>query len=421
MKLMVYEIRIDLTAFKPQKLIKTGHTIEKLVNSRVFTTDEEKLFQIVKKIVYEDKINLKELRKIVFNLKKVLDTIDSKNHKSNFLNIFSKNHITVQKMNKNMANSLKLISPKDRLSTLEFLYANLADCDKEKLYEMKIIARNLLFGIKEEDVDSSKSMLFKFIFSDQSYTEFFGEMFLYNLELGREIKVFEENARIHRESNMFIDIVVNTLNQRLPYLIEKNKNNIDFNLCIIIDSLNSNLKIKYYNSILEYFNRIINSPENFNDFYFKRIESIFGVPVHNNPSWRLFSNIACNVFNAWLNFRKLENIFNYEVSDQYRLDFWKRYLRYFKEIEYFEKIQQMIVFETNRHTFIEFGKIGALYCYDINHINIQYIKSVMNEFSTNNIISIVKNRDICLFRKNHVSLNWHSKFEIELMKYGYHR
>ena len=114
----------------------------------------------------------------------------------------------------------------------------------------------------------------------------------------------------------------------------------------------------------------------------------------------------------WLVSADLEKYFSIEVKDKIRLKFWKRYIKYIKEVRYFERLKQAIVMLTDEHIFIEFGEKGnAAYCHRKDYISFNEI----NRLSTN---SKLKDRDEAVFFIPH-SGSWEIKLKTRLYELGY--
>ena len=113
---------------------------------------------------------------------------------------------------------------------------------------------------------------------------------------------------------------------------------------------------------------------------------------------------------SWLIGNQLVEIFDVKVQDRERLEFWKQYVRDIRKIVYLESLNQAIIMETERDTFVEFGKTGnALYIYNGRKLK---------EFKENTNIYRLKNKDRAYDAFNHRGY-WQQKLERELWVLGY--
>nr|WP_238983221.1 hypothetical protein [Fusobacterium nucleatum] len=146
----------------------------------------------------------------------------------------------------------------------------------------------------------------------------------------------------------------------------------------------------------------------------EKIHEYLKAPHKNSPKWQWgdFTEAQIEIMRIWLVSADLEKYFSIEVKDKIRLKFWKRYIKYIKEVRYFERLKQAIVMLTDEHIFIEFGEKGnAAYCHRKDYISFNEI----NRLSTN---SKLKDRDEAVFFIPH-SGNWEIKLKTRLYELGY--
>ena len=221
---------------------------------------------------------------------------------------------------------------------------------------------------------------------------------------------------ISEEREVFLDIMNKVLFD-IVYFVKLEKDYINKILADFFDRVTHEVRIESFKKVLNYY---VEEYEKTDDIsvcsraIMEKIHEYLKDPHKNSPKWQWgdFSEAQIEIMRIWLVSADLEKYFSIEVKDKIRLKFWKRYIKYIKEVRYFERLKQAIVMLTDEHIFIEFGEKGnAAYCHRKDYISFNEI----NRLSTN---SKLKDRDEAVFFIPH-SGNWDIKLKTRLYELGY--
>ena len=146
----------------------------------------------------------------------------------------------------------------------------------------------------------------------------------------------------------------------------------------------------------------------------EKIHGYLKDPHKNSPKWQWgeFNEEQIEIMRIWHINKDLEKYFSLEVKDKIRLEFWRRYIKYIKEVKYFERLKQAIVMLTDKHIFIEFGEKGnAAYGYKKGYISFDEIEKLSR-------VTKLKNPEEVEIYMKHLP-NWEIKLKSILHKHGY--
>ena len=364
---------------------------------------------IILKVNNNKNISYEELEIVIYNLEKAKKIVE-KNFTAKLYEIL--NRINIQTNEKRPVNAI------------EDIYVNLSVYFQEKELEkaLKNIATKYIFDKK---YNSNINKIFEEYLSSNL---FFKEYFFLKLEKSiidnKEYKLFIKKYNIEDTMEIFQISINRILFENIEKYLVINNSKLDNVLVEMIEEYFDNIEKKKecYKKVLRYY--YINSIDfdMYSEIWMIEILNNLGEPNKNSSKWENIDEELIELVKKWLLKRELEKIFTINVRDKRRLDFWKQYVKDMEKVEYFENLNQAIVMETKKHTFIEFGVVGnAFYCYDIKDFNINLI-SIYEEkynYAVNKILKEMKNQDICIIRETHSSRQWEMNFEYELGKLSY--
>ena len=203
----------------------------------------------------------------------------------------------------------------------------------------------------------------------------------------------------------------------IVYYVKLEKPYIEQILADFFDRVKHEVRIESFKRILNYYVEEYEEDEDISicsRVIMEKIHEYLKDPHKNSPKWQWgdFSEAQIEIMRIWLVSADLEKYFSIEVNDKVRLQFWRRYIKYIKEVRYFERLKQAIVMLTDEHIFIEFGEKGnAAYCYKKDYISFSEINNLSTNFR-------LKNRASAEFFMSH-SGNWEVKLKSTLYRLGY--
>ena len=86
-----------------------------------------------------------------------------------------------------------------------------------------------------------------------------------------------------------------------------------------------------------------------------------GDPRHQIRSWQFLSKDELEQVKLWVMQQDLESFFGL-FHDNERFDYWKRFLKYMRDVHSYKDIQ-VLCMDFSSFVVVEFGKIGAAYFY----------------------------------------------------------
>ena len=183
------------------------------------------------------------------------------------------------------------------------------------------------------------------------------------------------------------------------------------------DKVKHKIRIESFKRILNYYIEEYKQTEDIgvcSRLIMEKIHEYLKDPHRNSPKWQWgeFNEEQIEIMRIWLVSADLEKYFSIEVNDKVRLQFWRRYIKYIKEVRYFERLKQAIVMLTDKHIFIEFGEKGnAAYGYKKGYISFDEIEKLSR-------VTKLKNPEEVEIYMKHLP-NWEIKLKSILHKHGY--
>jgi hypothetical protein len=212
------------------------------------------------------------------------------------------------------------------------------------------------------------------------------------------------------------------LKRRVMDELAAHKNNdFDFHMHILKEYINPNDHKEIFQSLLlsmvdENLEHLDSATEN----WFIFIGDQLGDPYGNlKTKWIGISEDAKKTFQRRKALKNIKYFFSEITGDRRRLNFWKQYASYFYRVEYFEQYDKALLMETSKYLFVEFAKIGAMYMYRKDVLDISSFEEKFKYRSRTSVVtSVLKNPKICSERMTHTG-DWESKFRDAFNNYRY--
>jgi hypothetical protein len=393
---------INFKKFYPVNLEKKKDEINNFWNQIFKVVRDEKIFELIERVLKKKNLKVDEIIILLFNIKKVHDYLIHKNVElADFI------------MNIKFDLSEKKVKRKECMMDIYQAIVSYFNENDVELALNLFVDENINF--EKEDESEIIQVYQEYSKSKKDYT-----LFLYDETVkaikNNKLKDTLDRLFISEEREVFLDIMNKVLFD-IVYFVKLEKDYINKILADFFDRVTHEVRIESFKKVLNYY---VEEYEKTDDIsvcsraIMEKIHEYLKDPHKNSPKWQWgdFTEAQIEIMRIWLVSADLEKYFSIEVKDKIRLKFWKRYIKYIKEVRYFERLKQAIVMLTDEHIFIEFGEKGnAAYCHRKDYISFNEI----NRLSTN---SKLKDRDEAVFFIPH-SGNWEIKLKTRLYELGY--
>ena len=393
---------INFKKFYPVNLEKKKDEINNFWNQIFKVVRDEKIFELIERVLKKKNLKVDEIIILLFNIKKVHDYLIHKNVElADFI------------MNIKFDLSEKKVKRKECMMDIYQAIVSYFNENDVELALNLFVDENINF--EKEDESEIIQVYQEYSKSKKDYT-----LFLYDETVkaikNNKLKDTLDRLFISEEREVFLDIMNKVLFD-IVYFVKLEKDYINKILADFFDRVTHEVRIESFKKVLNYY---VEEYEKTDDIsvcsraIMEKIHEYLKAPHKNSPKsqWGDFTEAQIEIMRIWLVSADLEKYFSIEVKDKIRLKFWKRYIKYIKEVRYFERLKQAIVMLTDEHIFIEFGEKGnAAYCHRKDYISFNEI----NRLSTN---SKLKDRDEAVFFIPH-SGNWEIKLKTRLYELGY--
>ena len=392
---------INFKKFYPVNLEKKKDEINDFWNQIFKEVRDEKIFELIEKVLRNKSLKVDEVIILLYNIKKVDEYLIRKNTELSDFIISIKFDLSEKKEKRkeclmDIYQAIVSYYNKNEVETaLNFLVEDNIDLKKEE---------SEIAQVYQEYSSSKKDYI----------------LFLYDETIkaikNNKLKETLEKFYVSEEREVFSYIMEKVLLD-IVYYVKLEKPYIEQILADFFDRVKHEVRIESFKRILNYYVEEYEEDEDISicsRVIMEKIHEYLKDPHKNSPKWQWgdFSEAQIEIMRIWLVSADLEKYFSIEVKDKIRLKFWKRYIKYIKEVRYFERLKQAIVMLTDEHIFIEFGEKGnAAYCHRKDYISFNEI----NRLSTN---SKLKDRDEAVFFIPH-SGNWEIKLKTRLYELGY--
>ena len=392
---------INFKKFYPVNLEKKKDEINDFWNQIFKEVRDEKIFELIEKVLRNKSLKVDEVIILLYNIKKVDEYLIRKNTELSDFIISIKFDLSEKKEKRkeclmDIYQAIVSYYNKNEVETaLNFLVEDNIDLKKEE---------SEIAQVYQEYSSSKKDYI----------------LFLYDETIkaikNNKLKETLEKFYISEEREVFSYIMEKVLLD-IVYYVKLEKPYIEQILADFFDKVKHEVRIESFKRILNYYVEEYEEDEDISicsRVIMEKIHEYLKDPHKNSPKWQWgdFSEAQIEIMRIWLVSADLEKYFSIEVNDKVRLQFWRRYIKYIKEVRYFERLKQAIVMLTDEHIFIEFGEKGnAAYCYKKDYISFSEINNLSTNFR-------LKNRASAEFFMSH-SGNWEVKLKSTLYRLGY--
>ena len=392
---------INFKKFYPINLEKKKDEINDFWNQIFKEVRDEKIFELIEKVSRNKSLKVDEVIILLYNIKKVDEYLIRKNTELSDFIISIKFDLSEKKEKRkeclmDIYQAIVSYYNKNEVETaLNFLVEDNIDLKKEE---------SEIAQIYQEYINSKKDYI----------------LFLYDETIkaikNNKLKETLEKFYISEEREVFSHIMEKVLLD-IVYYAKLEKTYIEQILADFFDRVKHEVRIESFKRILNYYVEEYEEDEDISicsRVIMEKIHEYLKDPHKNSPKWQWgdFSEAQIEIMRIWLVSADLEKYFSIEVNDKVRLQFWRRYIKYIKEVRYFERLKQAIVMLTDEHIFIEFGEKGnAAYCYKKDYISFSEINNLSTNFR-------LKSRPNAEFFMSH-SGNWEVKLKSTLYRLGY--
>ena len=393
---------INFKKFYPINLEKKKDEINNFWNQIFKVVRDEKIFELIERVLKKKNLKVDEIIILLFNIKKVHDYLIHKNVElADFI------------MNIKFDLSEKKVKRKECMMDIYQAIVSYFNENDVELALNLFVDENINF--EKEDESEIIQVYQEYSKSKKDYT-----LFLYDETVkaikNNKLKDTLDRLFISEEREVFLDIMNKVLFD-IVYFVKLEKDYINKILADFFDRVTHEVRIESFKKVLNYY---VEEYEKTDDIsvcsraIMEKIHEYLKDPHKNSPKWQWgdFTEAQIEIMRIWLVSADLEKYFSIEVNDKVRLQFWRRYIKYIKEVRYFERLKQAIVMLTDEHIFIEFGEKGnAAYCYKKDYISFSEINNLSTNFR-------LKNRASAEFFMSH-SGNWEVKLKSTLYRLGY--
>lgn len=392
---------INFKKFYPVNLEKKKDEINDFWNQIFKEVRDEKIFELIEKVLRNKSLKVDEVIILLYNIKKVDEYLIRKNTELSDFIISIKFDLSEKKEKRkeclmDIYQAIVSYYNKNEVETaLNFLVEDNIDLKKEE---------SEIAQVYQEYSSSKKDYI----------------LFLYDETIkaikNNKLKETLEKFYVSEEREVFSYIMEKVLLD-IVYYVKLEKHYIEQILADFFDRVKHAVRIESFKRILNYYVEEYEEDEDISicsRVIMEKIHEYLKDPHKNSPKWQWgdFSEAQIEIMRIWLVSADLEKYFSIEVNDKVRLQFWRRYIKYIKEVRYFERLKQAIVMLTDEHIFIEFGEKGnAAYCYKKDYISFSEINNLSTNFR-------LKNRASAEFFMSH-SGNWEVKLKSTLYRLGY--
>lgn len=392
---------INFKKFYPVNLEKKKDEINDFWNQIFKEIRDEKIFELIEKVLRNKSLKVDEVIILLYNIKKVDEYLIRKNTELSDFIISIKFDLSEKKEKRkeclmDIYQAIVSYYNKNEVETaLNFLVEDNIDLKKEE---------SEIAQVYQEYSSSKKDYI----------------LFLYDETIkaikNNKLKETLEKFYVSEEREVFSYIMEKVLLD-IVYYVKLEKPYIEQILADFFDRVKHEVRIESFKRILNYYVEEYEEDEDISicsRVIMEKIHEYLKDPHKNSPKWQWgdFSEAQIEIMRIWLVSADLEKYFSIEVNDKVRLQFWRRYIKYIKEVRYFERLKQAIVMLTDEHLFIEFGEKGnAAYCYKKDYISFSEINNLSTNFR-------LKSRPNAEFFMSH-SGNWEVKLKSTLYRLGY--
>lgn len=393
---------INFKKFYPVNLEKIKDEINNFWNQTLKEVRNEKIFELVEKVLKNKTLKVNEVIILLYNIQKVDDyLINKKIELYNFI-ISIKFDLSEKKIK--------------RKECIMDIYQAIVSYFRKTEVELALnifVDENIEF---KKDSESEIIQVYKLYRDTQKdYMIFLYDEIIKAIK-DNKLKETLEKLYISEEREVFSYIMDKILLDIVSF-VKFQKTYIEEILADFFDKVKHEVRIESFKRVLNYYIEEYKKTEDIgicSRVIMEKIHEYLKDPHKNSPKWQWgeFNEEQIEIMRIWHINKDLEKYFSLEVNDKIRLEFWRRYIKYIKEVKYFERLKQAIVMLTDEHIFIEFGEKGnAAYGYKKGYISFDEIARLSR-------VTKLKNpQEKVLYMKH--SGYWEEKLKSILHKLGY--
>lgn len=351
--------------------------------------------------------------------------------------------------------SLKKLKNKEELNKREFKVLIL------KIKELKNLNLFDEFYIRLQNLFNTENDLYRYlVVLLQVYYEMYNDNdifrilrfgIIHNKNIKEEFKYISKKIKLSNNRGVFQDLIAKDMSNcecldDINFICDKyyiKKSSTFMKLMIALSIIKSNLKsitdsklelIKYVceNIFQEEINKRIfeniilaNGDIRVDKFdyntnkIFRFIGEMLGNPHSKTKiKWNDIGDEAIKIFRNWQAYNNINIFFKDIAGDERRFEFWKQYARYFYRVEYFKNLDGAILMQGSDYLFVEFAKIGAVYMYRRDYLDIEKIEEKISNYSNTYVKTrILRDKNLVTERLVHTG-SWEYNFEWKFEVYG---
>jgi hypothetical protein len=392
---------INFKKFYPVNLEKLKEEINDFWNQTLKEVRDDKIFELVEKVLKNKNLKVNEVIILLYNIKKVDKyLINKKIELYNFI-------ISIK-----FDLSEKRIKRKECIMDIYQAIVSYFNKNEVETALNIFVEDNIILEDRENEIIEVYKWYRE---SQKDYIVFLYDETIKAIK-NNKLKETLEKLYISEEREVFSYIMEKILLDIVSFA-KFQKTYIEEILADFFDRVKHEVRIESFKRILNYYIEEYKKNEDIGVCSRVIMEKIHGYlkdPHKNSPKWQWgeFNEEQIEIMRIWHINKDLEKYFSLEVKDKIRLEFWRRYIKYIKEVKYFERLKQAIVMLTDKHIFIEFGEKGnAAYGYKKGYISFDEIEKLSR-------VTKLKNPEEVEIYMKHLP-NWEIKLKSILHKHGY--
>lgn len=392
---------INFKKFYPVNLEKLKEEINDFWNQTLKEVRDDKIFDLVEKVLKNKNLKVNEVIILFYNIKKVDNYLINKKYRLCDFIINIKFDLAEKKMKR-----------KECLMDIYQAIVSYFNKDEVETALNIFVENNIEFEKEESEIVQ--------VYQEYSSSQKDYILFLYDETIraikNNKLRETLEKLYISEEREVFSYIMDKVLLDIVSFA-KLEKPYIEEILVDFFDKVKHKIRIESFKRILNYYIEEYKQTEDIgvcSRLIMEKIHEYLKDPHRNSPKWQWgeFNEEQIEIMRIWHINKDLEKYFSIEVNDKIRLQFWRRYIKYIKEVRYFERLKQAIVMLTDKHIFIEFGEKGnAAYGYKKGYISFDEIEKLSR-------VTKLKNPEEVEIYMKHLP-NWEIKLKSILHKHGY--
>jgi hypothetical protein len=390
-------IRYELpmfNAYKPKKLVQLSRRMDAYENA--FNFSSQRVEKSISKLQSGENLRRKDIKILAYRL----DELEKRGLFENFINSARQFYSKTQSM---------YYQVKALLQSFYNIYKS-----HELFFLLKTgMVNNTRF---KKEMSEIKAIVDK----SEDLKEFFIDIrdALYSCKTKAELEEKLNRLMLNKDTPLVQLILKRKVMDELAALIN---NDFEFHMFILKEYINPNDHKEIFQSLLlsmvdENLEHLDPSIESWFIFIGDQLGDPYGIL---KTKWIGIAEDAKETFKRWKSLKNIKYFFSEITGDQRRLNFWKQYASYFYRVEYFEQYDKALLMETSKYLFVEFAKMGAMYVYRKDILDVSSLEQKFKYRSKTYVVArVLKNTDLCSERLPHTG-GWEAKFKYVFNYRGY--